>query len=1134
MGTAFFDSKAVEVTDTYFVHALELDADNLLALDEDRLLAGFRETAAYIAGMGEEERTCFMKKKERYGGGWENALIGGHTLGHYMTAAAQGAVNPGLPLEKRTALKARLDSIITALCECQDMTKGTGYEGYLFGATLPEKDNPDSQFDHVETGETNIVNQAWVPWYTMHKILAGLIDSYVFTGNKQGLSAANRLAEWVAGRVNAWSEEMRQMVLATEYGGMNDVLYELYKVTDSPKRKEFLKAAHQFDETELFERVLSGEKNCLNGIHANTTIPKFLGALCRYEVDESETRYLAYAKAFFDMVLESYTYITGGNSEDEHFGAAYALQESRTNCNNETCNTYNMLKLSRRLFLITGDKKYADYYEKTLINAILSSQDHKTGRTMYFQPMATGYQKIFGTIDNSFWCCTGSGMENFTKLQDSIYFVKPDAVGVNLYIASRASGDGYVIEQKGDLSTGDTMTFSVSGEAVSFDMLLRIPPWVREGKVTVKFGGECCDLEEDRGYLVIPNEKIASGAVFSVTLPMEVRAENLPDGKNTYAFCYGPFVLSAKLGTDKQTILYHGVSVAVPGKKAVDRDTIGIRSASSVEEFMNQIGSHLVKEPDEMVFTLHGTKEQYIFTPHYNQDEESYGIYWTFYVDEDGRDGEAVLAEKEEKRMEEAVVDKVEQAGRGQYEARFLLPDGITKDGLVDNGSVGEDAPALTRAAYAGGSFGYKMQIDKAEDLQLVLTLAKEDCGKPLHIEIGGEVIADERIGTADANVENRTLAKADEEMYFQKVYPISKETVEAAMSQLTVLEEEKPVGKHIILIGFSGTGTEASARVCKSVLLMRPFREENHLVRLMCDGREIREEDGVYSLTVPYGSTPELSFEIADDGGYLEWNENITDETETKTLVTADVVTEYKLTVYAQNFHPVQSCIVRVKRDYSGFSLDKNVVKKFSLHDSLDGAVPVLQSDDIVPAADMVCRFEEGVQGKALSMDGSFGLLLLSDPSVLGESYTISYWMKPARTGAAYDPTLAGGDFADAYWLNLTLDGKMWSSNGRWVSSASTGAYMAGEWQHVALVVEGDREGSAENTVYGELYVNGRKVNSGNIASGLMTKSGSALYFGINPWDAVYTGGVGEICLFNRSLSEVEVQGIAAREIRM
>ncbi|MCR5692320.1 MAG: glycoside hydrolase family 127 protein, partial [Eubacterium sp.] len=305
MGADFLEKESVEVTDAYYDNALELDVKNLLLLDPDRLLAGFRQTACYVYNTGASntdmtstEIASFMKNKSRYGGGWEDSLIGGHTLGHYLTALAQATVNPGLSEDDRDAVKERLNYMIDGLTECQEKTVGTDYEGYIFGATLPSsvfKSDPDLQFDNVENGYANISTQAWVPWYTMHKILAGVVDSYQIAGNEDALVLANNLGTWIANRVNKWTESKQSIVLGIEYGGMNDALYQLYKVTNASNKEDFLTAAHQFDETKLFENVLAGTNNVLNGKHANTTIPKFLGALCRYEVDQSETKYLQYA-----------------------------------------------------------------------------------------------------------------------------------------------------------------------------------------------------------------------------------------------------------------------------------------------------------------------------------------------------------------------------------------------------------------------------------------------------------------------------------------------------------------------------------------------------------------------------------------------------------------------------------------------------------------------------------------------------------------------------------------------------------------------------------------------------------------------------------------------------------------------
>jgi hypothetical protein len=311
----------------------------------------------------------------------------------------------------------------------------------------------------------------------------------------------------------------------------------------------------------------------------------------------------------------------------------------------------------------------------------------------------------------------------------------------------------------------------------------------------------------------------------------------------------------------------------------------------------------------------------------------------------------------------------------------------------------------------------------------------------------------------------------------------------------------------------------------------MKPFRTENHLLKVTCAGKEIAYINGAYEIYTPYDENPEVSFEIKDEGGYVEVDGNVVSEKEAKKLITVNAETSFEVAVYAQNFEQTESAKIVVKRDYTNLDLSDCLVKSFRLDGTLDEAVPVTQADkpEILPQAE--CIYEDGIHGKALTMSGSYGLQLLSDPSVLGRSYTIAFWMKPEQTGACYDPTIAGGNFEKAYWLNLTLDGKMWSSNGAWVSSGATGAYTAGEWQQVTLVVDGDRQGTAENTVYGELYVDGKKVNSGNIAADLMMQTDGGLYFGINPWDAVFTGAVSGIYLFNRNLSEIEVQGLTARE---
>ncbi|WP_051200482.1 beta-L-arabinofuranosidase domain-containing protein [Butyrivibrio sp. XPD2002] len=637
----------VKIKDKYIDEAFNLQLTNMLKLDDDRLLAGFRETAGLIAGMSEPQITEFMKNKQRYGGMWEDGLIGGHTLGHYLTALAQAKVNPALTAAKKKDVENRLINILEALKECQEYTKETDGEGFIFGGAFPSKEfreNPFLQFDNVEHGLQELFTQAWVPWYTMHKILSGLNAAFLIAGESLALEIANNLGIWIAKRTEGWSEEVNKTVLSIEYGGMNDCLYELYRINrelhesgkggDHPEYERFKAAAHRFDEDSLFEKVLTGEKNLFNNVHANTTIPKFIGALARYEADHNETRYLEYAERFFDIVVSRHTYVTGGNSENEHFGEDNILDAERTNVNNETCNTYNMLKFARRLYQETGKKKYLDYAERTFINAIMASQNHETGFTTYFQAMATGYQKVFNNLDGNFWCCTGTGYENFTKLQDGIFFEDENKLVVAMYIGSEYKSENYTVSLDCDLSVSDEVKLTIRPKAgISFDkdLWLIVPTWVK-GDITVVKDAKKIKATVKDGFMIITNEKLKSGCELKLTLPMGITCHNLQDGKDTYSFMYGPYVLSARLGTTKIKTKSHGVAVSVAAKKAIDNDEIVVSGESSVDDFINNIDKHLIKRDGEMEFDLSDTDKKLIFTTHYNQYKESYGIYWKLRV----------------------------------------------------------------------------------------------------------------------------------------------------------------------------------------------------------------------------------------------------------------------------------------------------------------------------------------------------------------------------------------------------------------------------------------------------------------------------------------------------------------------
>ena len=583
-----FDMGEVTVLDGYCVNALEKEIRYLTSFDPDRLLAGFRETAGLDT-----------KNAVRYGG-WEKMLIGGHTMGHYLSAMAQAYANPGVSAEDKEKILGLLTYICDELLKCQNHSAGK--PGFLFGAAMTGEGGVEAQFDRVEKGQTNIITESWVPWYTMHKLLAGLVSVWEYVRLESALETAKGIGDWTYNRASGWTEQVHKTVLSIEYGGMNDALYELFACTGIEKYAE---AAGYFDDEELFGLIAGGGKDVLNNRHANTTIPKFLGALNRYVTvhgkmmdgrKRDESRFFEYAAAFWDMVVERHTYITGGNSEWEHFGADYVLNGERTACNNETCNVHNMLKLTRGLFMITGEKKYADYYENAFYNTILSSQDPSTGMTTYFQPMANGYFKTYSEPFTKFWCCTGTGMENFTKLNDSIYFHGEDErkrIYVNMYLTSLIEAEEYGISLKleADLPYDEKVALEITAkeESADVDLCFRIPDWLDKGKKPGRFilmkNGQAVECEETCGYALLRGP-FETQDVISFVLPMTVRACGLPDDERVFGFKYGPVVLSSDLGDERMDTTVTGVDVTVPARRIPGREYITLPEGASRQDFV--------------------------------------------------------------------------------------------------------------------------------------------------------------------------------------------------------------------------------------------------------------------------------------------------------------------------------------------------------------------------------------------------------------------------------------------------------------------------------------------------------------------------------------------------------------------
>ena len=670
----------VMLLDSYEQNAFNLEIKYLKSLNADKFLKGFCE----IAGIDLDA--------EKYGG-WETSAIQGHTLGHYLTAVAQAYASSG-----DNSLKEITDYMVSVLSKCQ------GENGYL--AAIPE-----SHYSQIENGNTS---GTWVPWYSMHKILAGLVDVYKFTNNPTALTIASKLGDWVYSRTSKWTPEMQTTVLNVEYGGMNDCLYELYKYT---KNENHLSAAHSFDEISLFEPLYNGE-DILNGKHANTTIPKIIGALNRYRVT-GEEYYLQVAANFWDIVINNHTYITGGNSEWEHFGESKILDAERTNCNCETCNTYNMLKLSRELFKITGDVKYADYYENTFINAILSSQNPETGMTTYFQPMATGFFKVYSTPYNHFWCCTGSGMENFSKLSDSIYFHNSTSLYVNRFTSSKVfwQEKGIEITQTADLPN---VKFTINGSA-NGQIVLRIPDWTNNP--TVKINDEEIKVKAPKGLITLDREW-HDGDIIEYNLPMQVVAYTLPDNENAVAFKYGPYVLSANMGTNEMHTTTTGVDVTIPLWDSTVNDTLIIEKGT-IKNWLKDINKNVVQDENTLNFTLKGTNQKLVFSPHYLQYKNRYGIYFRL------ADSNTEIPTNEADKY--IIIDSL-PVGNDQYEFSHNLK--------AENSTAGNFKGLMFRDASPKGWFSYDLAIDNTTTNYLAVKYYSGDVGRTFKIYVDNELLA--------------------------------------------------------------------------------------------------------------------------------------------------------------------------------------------------------------------------------------------------------------------------------------------------------------------------------------------------------------------------------------------------------
>jgi hypothetical protein len=587
-----FPLAAVRLAPGIFAEQAEINARYLDSLSVDRLLHSFRITAGINSSatpyMGWEDPTCELR---------------GHFAGgHFLSAAALASASSG-----NTVLKSRGDELVSGLGACQRKI-GTRYVSAF----------PPELFEHLAQDKP-----VWAPFYTYHKIMAGLLDMYVLTGNSDALQIAEGMGQWAQGFMWGFSTDQRQRMLRTEYGGMNEVLVNLAALT---KKERYLDAAHLFEQPSILD-PLAARRDELQGLHANTNVPKIIGAARMYEVT-GDRRYRDIAEYFLAEILAARNYAIGNTSLDEHWKTAPdQLEGTLAWSNAECCVAYNLMKLQRHVFSWTGDARWMDAYERTLFNSRLGTQNSQ-GLKQYFFPLAAGYWRAYNSPEESFWCCTGTGAEEFAKFTDTIYFRRSGDIYVNQFIPSTLDWkeEGFVLEQVTQFPREQGTTLKIKSSRPGMRTIhVRIPHWTTE-EALVKINGTPLEAMADPGSYLAIRKTWQEGDTIGISLPMEVREERLPGDDSVTAALYGPLVLAADLGAGPPD----GPMRVVHGRSTEPKDLPPAAPLPKVAATPDVDAKQWVQvvSPSELRFTVAGESSKYELMPMYEIGDQRYSVYW--------------------------------------------------------------------------------------------------------------------------------------------------------------------------------------------------------------------------------------------------------------------------------------------------------------------------------------------------------------------------------------------------------------------------------------------------------------------------------------------------------------------------
>ncbi|MFN3788749.1 beta-L-arabinofuranosidase domain-containing protein [Massilia sp.] len=694
-----------------FLDAQTTDLNYMMAMEPDRLLAPFLREAG-------------LNPRQPSYGNWESTGLDGHMGGHYLSALALMYAATG-----DAEVLRRLNYFVAELGRAQE-ANGDGYLGGIPGGRQAWRDIAAGKL----AADNFSVNGKWVPWYNLHKVYAGLRDAYRYAGNQQARAMLVALSDWALRLSAQLSEAQMQQMLRAEHGGMNEIFADVAQLTGDDR---YLDLALRFSHQAVLQPLAQGQDK-LTGLHANTQIPKVIGfkriadMTGRQDLDRA-------AQFFWKTVVERRSVAIGGNSVKEHFhdDRDFASMIGEVE-GPETCNTYNMLKLTGMLFQSEQKGSYGDYYERALYNHILSSQ-RPGGGFVYFTPMRPNHYRVYSQVDKGMWCCVGSGIESHAKYGEFIYAHGGDALFVNLFIPSTLHWreKGVRITQSTRFPDEGSTRLTVD-EPGSFTMKIRYPGWVASGKLAVKVNGRAVKFDAAPGGYVSIARAWKKGDRVDVRLPMRTRLEQMPDKSNYYAVLHGPIVLAAKtrmFGDEELNFLADESRMGhIAGGPVCPLEAAPMLVSDSLaflRRFKPVKGKPLTFTAPGLVRGAAGSATE--FVPFFRLHESRYTMYWQHATPANFERMRAENAAREAERLalDARTIDQVAPGEQQPESDHFFKGEGI--EAGVNGGR---------HWRHASKWFSYELSSPKGDAKVLRLTFARADAGRQFDIEINGILLA--------------------------------------------------------------------------------------------------------------------------------------------------------------------------------------------------------------------------------------------------------------------------------------------------------------------------------------------------------------------------------------------------------